>query len=466
MAFQKDFLWGAASASYQVEGAWDVDGKAPSIWDIYSKIPGKTFEGTNGDVAVDHYHHYKEDVRLMKEMGLKSYRFSIAWSRVLPNGQVNEKGIEFYSNLIDELLANDVIPFITLYHWDLPQYLQDQGGWENKELITEAFKDYAKLCFERFGDRVKHWITFNEMIVFIEQGYITKSHPPDVHDPRRAYQVCHNVNVAHAKAVKLFREMNINGEIGITHVLDPTYPATDSPADIKAAHYGETDTLYWYYDPILLGTYPQDKLDFIAEKWGTLDIPESDLELLKSAKSDFIGVNYYQRKIVKAHDGTIRTDFSRESSTGGSEVISTCARYKKIQPKGLEYTKWGWEIFPQGLYDGMKRIKDRYGDISIYITENGLGDEDLIINGEVVDDPRIDYIQKHLIICNNAIKDGINLKGYYAWSFTDLLSWLNGYKKQYGFVYIDHKNNLARSKKKSYFWYKDVIATNGESLNT
>ncbi|MGL5721023.1 MAG: GH1 family beta-glucosidase [Brevinema sp.] len=470
MAFPKDFLWGAASASYQVEGAWNEDGKGLSIWDEYVRIPGKTFEGTTGDVAVDHYHRYKEDVRLMKEMGLKSYRFSISWARVLPNGvgEVNEKGVEFYNNLINELIANDIVPFITLYHWDLPLELQKKGGWENKEMITEAFKEYAKLCFSRFGDRVQHWITFNEAIVFVMLGYIANAHPPDISDPHKAYQVSHNVNVAHAKAVLLFREMKIKGQIGITHVLDPTYPASDKPEDIQAAHYGETDSLYWFYDPILLGTYPQDKLDYIAQHYGKLDITPAEMDMLKKAKSDFIGVNYYQRKIVEAHDPNQKVKIAqgRENSTGGSENVSLCGRYKKVQPKHLVYTKWMWEIYPQGLYDGMKRIQDRYGNLPIYITENGLGDEDRLDGAQILDEPRIDYIQKHLLACEQAIKDGIPLKGYYAWSFTDLLSWLNGYKKQYGFVYVDHKKNLERRKKNSYYWYKKVIETDGASLQS
>lgn len=463
--FQKDFLWGAASAAYQVEGAWNEDGKGVSIWDNFSKIPGKTFEGTNGDVAVDHYHRYKEDVQLMKEMGLKSYRFSIAWTRILPNGrgEINQKGIEFYNNLIDELIANDIVPFITLYHWDLPQALQDIGGWENRETI-DAFEEFASICFDAFGDRVKHWITFNEAIVFITLAYMLQAHPPMKDDPKAGFQASHHVNLAHAKAVNLFRKKGLKGEIGITHVLNPAYPITDSPEDKMAAEYAEEDTFYWYYDPILKGEYPAKYMEFLKTKdWAPI-ITEGDMELLREAKSDFIGVNYYQRKQVKANSENKVLVKSRENSTGGAGNPSFCGRYQTAVNPQSEYTKWGWEIYPMGLYDGMARIKERYGDIPIYITENGLGDEDKIVGDEILDDPRIDYISRHLSVCKKAIADGINLKGYYAWSFTDLLSWLNGYKKQYGFVYVDHNKNYARSKKKSYFWYKDVIATNGENL--
>ncbi len=463
--FPKDFLWGAATAAYQVEGAYDQDGKGLSIWDEFSRIPGKTFEGTNGDVAADHYNRYKEDVALMAELGLKSYRFSISWARVLPNGrgEVNEKGIEFYSNLIDELLKHDIVPFVTLYHWDLPLEIQKIGGWENREVV-DAFEEYARLCFERFGDRVRHWITFNEAIVFVSLGYLTEAHPPAVDDPKRAYQVSHHVNVAHAKGVKAFREMGLEGEIGITHVLDPAYPASNNPVDLEAAEIAEHDVFYWYYDPVLKGEYP---LEILEKRYGSDALPvitDEDMELLKEAKSDFIGINYYQRKIVAANETGEKMKKGRENSTGGAGQVSHCGHFQKVEDPNCEYTKWGWEIFPQGLYEGMKRIKDRYGDIPIYITENGLGDIDPIVDGDILDDPRIDYIEKHLVWCKKAIEDGINLKGYYAWSFIDLLSWLNGYKKQYGFVYVDRENNLERKKKKSFYWYKDVIGTNGENL--
>jgi 6-phospho-beta-glucosidase len=465
MTFPKNFLWGAASAAYQVEGAYNLDGKGLSNWDKFSKVFGNTFEGTNGDIAVDHYHRYKEDVKLMAEMGLKSYRFSISWARILPNGygEVNQKGIDFYNNLINELLKYNIVPFITLYHWDLPLTLEEKGGWEN-ENISNYFNEYAKVCYKHFGDRVKHWITFNEAIVFVFAGYLNKSHPPAVSNGLRAFSVSHNVNLAHAKAVVSFRESKIQGEIGITHVLNPIYPATQSDEDIKAAHIAETENLYWFYDPILLGSYPKDYLDFIKENYGDLKITQDDLALLKQAKSDFIGINYYQRTIIMANKTKEAIKFGREFATGGSENISFCGRFKKVQPKNLTYTKWGWEIYPQGLFDGMKRIKERYGNIPMYVTENGLGDEDLIVNGEILDEPRIDYIKKHLQACNDAIKDGIDLRGYYAWSFTDLLSWLNGFKKQYGFVYVDHKNNLARKPKKSFFWYSAVIKNNGNNL--
>ncbi len=466
MTFPKSFLWGAASAAYQVEGAYKQDGKGLSVWDEFAKIPNKTYQGTNGDEAVDHYNRYKEDVKLMKEMGLKSYRFSISWARILPEGtgKVNQKGIDFYNNLINELIANNITPFVTLYHWDLPLKLQEQGGLANKELFTKAFEEYATLCFKSFGDRVKNFITFNEAIVFVYAGYIMQAHPPAVSNPLTAFNVSHNVNIAHALAVKSFRKIVKDGKIGLSHVLEPSYSISDKEEDIKATHIAETDNFYWFYDPILLGTYPKEHLDFIKENHGELDITESELELLKEAKSDFIGVNYYQRKFIQAHNGTEKIVYTRESATGGVELPNYCNRYKKVKNKDSVYTKWGWEIYPQGLYDGMARIKKRYGNIPIYITENGLGDEDFLDNGKINDQPRIDFISSHIKIVKKAIEDGIDVAGYYAWSFTDLLSWLNGYKKRYGFVYVDREDNLKRYKKASYHWYKKVIESNGEDL--
>lgn len=466
MAFPKNFLWGAATAAYQVEGAWNEDGKGPSIWDSFVRIPGKTFEGTTGDVAADHYHRYKEDVAMMAEMGLKSYRFSISWPRVLPNGrgEVNEQGIAFYSNLIDELLKHDITPFITLYHWDLPQALQDNiAGWESRECV-DAFEDYARLCFERFGNRVNHWITFNEPIIFEMFGYVTEAHPPAKNNPRLMYQTSHHVNLAHARAVMAYREMGGKGEIGLTNVISPAYAYTDSVKDRAAAWWAESFTFHWFFDPILKGEYPAEYLAAIEEQYGKLDITDEDLALLKQATSDFIGINYYQPARVADPDANSIRNGGRESNTGAAGTTSFCGRYRSVlDTDQFEYTKWLWEICPDALRDCMHRIKDRYGDVPIYITENGLGDEDPIVNGQILDEARIDYISHHLSACKEAISEGINLKGYYAWSWIDLLSWLNGYKKQYGFVYVD-RVTLERKKKQSYFWYEQVIATNGESL--
>lgn len=472
--FPKDFIFGAASAAYQVEGAYQEEGKGNSIWDIYSHIPGTTFEATNGDVAVDHYHRYKEDVKLMAEQGLKSYRFSIAWSRIFPQGrgEANQKGIEFYSNLIDELLKYDIVPFVTLYHWDLPQALQDEGGWENRQ-VSDDFVEFAKVMFEALGDRVKHWITFNELIVFANLGYKIALHPPGVRDEKRALNVAHNVFIAHAKTVLLYKELVaknaiVAGEVGITHVINPSYPASDKPEDLKACATAEGQNFYWFYDPVLKGEYPEVTLAMYMHDCGFEKPSAADMALLKQAAplNDFIGINYYQSAMYAANNEGVGFQGMNTSGKKGSQVENgEPGRWKYVRNPNVEHTDWDWAIHPEGLADAMRRIKQRYGDIAIYITENGLGAVDPIAeDGSIPDDMRIDYVKKHLLACVDVLNEGINLKGYYMWSFTDLLSWLNGYKKQYGFIYIDHKNGLERRKKKSYFWYQEVIATSGASL--
>ncbi|MFL0252517.1 GH1 family beta-glucosidase [Clostridium neuense] len=468
MKFPKDFLFGAASASYQVEGAWNEDGKGISNWDIFSKIPGKTFEGTNGDVAVDHYHRYKEDVKLMAEMGLESYRFSISWPRIIPDGdgKVNEKGIEFYNNLINECLKYGIVPFVTLYHWDLPQTLEEAGGWTNKKTI-DAFAKYAEVCFRAFGDRVKHWITFNETIVFCGHGYLAGAHPPGiVNDAKKYFQATHNVFVAHAKAVSKYKSLKQYGEIGITHVFNPAFSVDDKEENIFAAKHANYYDTFWFYDPILKGEYPEYVLDQLKEHGWTPDWTNEELDLLKASadKNDFIGLNYYQPKRVMKVESTEGFEANRENSTGAPGNPSFDGVYKTVMMKDKVYTKWGWEISPEGFLDGLRMLKERYGDVKLYITENGLGDEDPIIEDVIADVPRINFIKEHLKVIKKAIQEGINLKGYYAWSVIDLLSWLNGYKKQYGFIYVDHKNNLERKKKLSFYWYKNIIETRGEEL--
>ncbi|MDH2999571.1 aryl-phospho-beta-D-glucosidase [Chelonobacter oris] len=469
MKFPHNFLFGAASAAYQLEGAWNEDGKGMSNWDEFVRIPGKTFEGTTGDVAVDHYHRYREDVRLMAEMGLESYRFSISWPRIFPDGsgQVNQKGLDFYNNLIDECLKYGIVPFVTLYHWDLPLALEKQGGWHNKATI-DAFVHYAEVCFNAFGDRVKHFITFNEMIMFCGNGYLTGAHPPGItNDPKKYFQVTHNVFVAHARAVLAYKRLKQFGEIGITHVFNPAFAVDNHEDNLFAArHANEFDT-YWYYDPVLKGHYPEYVLQQLQKSGLTPDWDPQELADLQAAapQNDFIGLNYYQpMRVEKLHEVQQPIEHSRETSTLAPGKASFDNVYRTVKMADKIYTKWDWEISPEGFLDGLLMLQARYGNVKIYITENGLGDEDPIIEGEICDIPRINYIKTHLIALQHAIEKGLNVKGYYAWSVIDLLSWLNGYKKQYGFIYVDHNDNLARRKKASFYWYQHVIATRGAEL--
>ena len=471
MAFNKAFLWGSASAAYQIEGAYNEDSKGPSIWDIWAHIPGKTFEGTNGDVACDHYHRYKEDVALMKEMGLKTYRFSLYWSRILPNGtgEINETGIAFYNNLINELVSHGIEPMITLYHWDLPQALQDKyKGWESREIIDD-FVSYSKVCFENFSDRVKYWIVMNEPNIFTALGYQLKLHPPGVSDETLYLKTFHHTALAHALTVLAYKEAGYDGQIGSSIAYTPSYAETDKPADIKAKVMFDATGPLWYLDGYYKGRYPEEGISYFTNKGVMPVVTEADINVMVQAATlcDFIGINYYQTATI-AHnpeDGVGFTSMNTAGKKGTQSESGVPGLYKQVHNTKLEYTDWDWAIDPDGLRYGLEIIHKRYA-LPIIISENGLGAYDsLTDDGQINDDYRIDFLRKHIKACDEAIENGVNLLAYCTWSFTDLLSWLNGFKKRYGFVYIDFESGtLERTKKKSFEWYKHVIATHGNEL--
>ena len=474
--FKDDFLWGSASAAYQVEGAWDKDGKGESIWDVYTRIPGTTFKNTNGNIAVDHYNKYKEDVALMAEMGLKAYRFSIAWTRVYPNGtgDVNEEGLKFYENLIDELIANNITPIITLYHWDLPQYLQDlYGGWESRKIIND-FNEYCVTLFKRFGEKVKYWVSLNEQNIFLTLGYLIAMHPPGVKDQKRMLNANHIANLANATVIESFKTYVPNGMIGPSFAYSPVYPSSSNSNDILAAENAEDLNCNWWLDVYCKGRYPDFAMKYY-EKLGIAPIIEDgDMELLERAKPDFIGINYYQTSTVAMNplDGVGASEgMNTKGEKGTTKESGIPGVYKNSRNPHLETTNWDWAIDPTGLRIGLRRLTSKY-NLPILITENGLGEFDKLEDNDVVnDDYRIKYLSSHVKACKEAITDGVDLLGYCTWSFTDLLSWLNGYQKRYGFVYVnrdesdeDSKNDLKRIKKNSFHWYKNVISTNGEEL--
>lgn len=472
--FPKRFLWGAASAAYQVEGAWNIDGKGVSNWDKFVRIPGKTFKGTTGDVAVDHYHRYKEDVKLMAEMGLKTYRFSVSWARILPkgNGEVNQKGIEFYNNLINELIKHNIEPILTIYHWDLPQALQDEyGGWESRQIIKD-FTNYCITLYKAFGDRVKYWVSLNEQNVFTRLGYQSAMHPPGIKDDKLFYQVNHHASLANASAIKAFRKYVPNGKIGPSFAYSPAYPATSKPEDVLAAENAEELTNSWWMDVYAWGTYPAATWNYLERKGIAPEVEEGDFDLLKEGKPDFMGVNYYQTTTYEKNliDGvTSEGHFNTTGEKGTAEDTGIPGLYKTVKNENLKTTNWDWNIDPQGLRIGLRRITNRY-KFPILISENGLGEYDKIEDdGSINDDYRINYIQSHLNAIQEALTDGVEVIGYCVWSFTDLLSWLNGYQKRYGFVYVNQheegEHDLRRIKKKSFYWYKGVIGSNGEDLD-
>lgn len=472
--FPKDFLWGSASAAYQVEGAWNLDGKGKSVWDEFVRIPNKTFKGSNGDVAVDHYHRFKEDIALMAEQGLKTYRFSIAWTRILPDGrgEINQKGVDFYSDLINELLKYGIEPIVTLYHWDLPQALEDAyGGWESRQVIQD-FTNYAKILFDAYSDRVNYWVSLNEQNVFMMHGFLMASHPPAVTDPKRMYAANHIANLANASVIKAFRDGKYPGKIGPSFAMSPAYAVDCQPENVIATENMLDLFSNFWMDVYVYGRYPKVALKNLAKNGLAPVFEAGDEDLLKAGKPDFMGVNYYQSMTIASNplDGVTMTGEANYSGKKGTtKEAGQPGMYKIVSNPYLEKTNWDWTIDPAGLRISLRRISSRYG-LPILITENGLGDFDTLeADGQVHDQPRIDYLKTHCLAIQEAITDGVEVLGYCTWSFTDLLSWLNGYQKRYGFVYVDrdetNEKELKRYKKDSFNWYRDVIRTNGASLS-
>ncbi|WP_225046596.1 glycoside hydrolase family 1 protein [Lacticaseibacillus kribbianus] len=478
--FPKDFLWGAASAAYQVEGAYATDGKGPSIWDTYAHTPGNTYKGTTGDVAIDHYHHMEEDVALMAKLGLKAYRFSVAWSRVIPDGEgaVNAAGLDFYRRLIAALRKNGIEPVLTLYHWDLPQALQDKyNGWESRQVIP-AFAHYCRTLFEAFGDSVKYWVTMNEQNVFTGMGYRWGNHPPKVQDVRRMYAANHIVNLANATAINLFHELVPNGMIGPSFGYGPVYPLTGDPNDVLAALNADDFNNNWWLDVYCRGEYPYF-MRRTLEKAGIMpEVTAEDDTLLKSAKPDFLGINYY-------HGGTVQQNRLEKPVKDAEQKDFSATDPYLMQPKGeqaqnpevpmfnsvsnpyLKKTDWGWEIDPVGFRVALRQVYEKYR-LPLFVTENGLGALDKLEDGQVNDDYRIAYLEDHVRTMKEAVTDGVDLIGYCAWSFSDILSWLNGYRKRYGFVFVDRDDDgpkdLRRIPKKSFYWYHDLIQDNAAGI--
>lgn len=462
-------LWGSASAAYQIEGAYQEDGKGLSIWDEFANFPGNTYKNTNGNIACDHYHRYKEDIALMKECGLQTYRFSISWSRILPNGRgpINAKGLQFYKDLCQELINNGIEPLVTLYHWDLPLALQTEyEGFESYQII-EDFVEYAKICFHELHDYVKTWIIMNEPNIFTQLGYLLEKHPPKKNDLKTYLQAFHHTAMCHAKTVLVFKELGYEGKIGSSIAFTPAYSASNDAKDLKALEMFKATTSDWYFQSYYKGVYPKEALDYYRFIGITLDLHENDMNLLKEASQcvDFIGVNYYQSACI-AHNPLDGVGFEGMNTTG---IKSTTIQsgvpglYKQIQDSNLEYTDWDWVIDPQGLKNGLLELHHTY-HLPILISENGLGAYDTLCDGNIHDEYRIEYLKLHILALKEAMKQGVKVLAYCTWSFTDLLSWLNGYQKRYGLVFIHFDDELQRIKKDSFYWYKKVIETNGEEL--
>jgi beta-glucosidase len=438
LRFPDDFLWGAATAAYQIEGAWDKDGKGESIWDRFSHTPGKVLGGDTGDVACDHYHRWRDDIALMRELGLHAYRLSLSWPRVLPTGvgAVNPAGLDFYDRLVDGLLEAGIQPYVTLYHWDLPQALQDRGGWANRDIVA-AFTNYADVVVRRLGDRVKNWITHNEPWCTSFLGYWIGEHAPGIRNGP-ALAAAHHVLLSHGEAVPVLRAGSRGAQVGITLNFSPAYPASDSAEDQVAAQRHDGFFNRWFLDPLYGRGYPAH----MVALYGALmpEIRPGDLERM-AAPTDFLGVNYYNRAVIR-HDSNVpvlQTGFER--------------------PDG-EYTAMDWEVYAEGLRALLVRLQNDYAPGRMYVTENGAAYPDTLAPDGVHDEARTRYLAGHLAASHAAIGEGAKLAGYFYWSLMDNFEWSWGYSKRFGIVYVDYPTQ-RRILKDSAKFYREVIARNG-----
>ncbi|MGW9530632.1 glycoside hydrolase family 1 protein [Paenibacillus terrae] len=460
-AFPENFFWGGSTSAYQVEGAWNEDGKGPSVIDMANHVEGVT----DFKVTSDHYHLFKEDVALMAEMGFKAYRFSIAWTRIYPQGagEVNLKGIAFYSSLIDELIKYGIEPIVTMYHFDLPYALEKQGGWSKRETI-DAFEQYAKTLFEYFGDRVKYWLTINEQNMLILHPGSIGTLDTSLENPQKVlYQQNHHMLVAQAKAMVLCHDMLPDAKIGPAPNIGVIYPASSKPEDTLAADNYAAIRNWLYLDMAVFGRYNHIAWSYLVEKGYEPINEEGDMDILAKGNPDFIAFNYYTSQTV----GESLDDGNDFSHTGDQhEIVGEPGAYRGSVNPNLQTTEFGWEIDPVGFRSTLRQIYSRY-HLPLIVTENGLGAFDKLEEGDVVNDPyRIDFFKKHIDQIQLAITDGVDIFGFCPWSAIDLVSTHQGSSKRYGFIYVDREEfdlkELRRIRKQSFYWYQKLIATNGE----
>src|SRR5688572_127559 len=442
--FPNDFLWGVATSAYQVEGSPLADGAGPSIWHRFSREPGMTVEGATGDVACDHYARYEEDIELMTDLGVGAYRFSTSWSRVLPKGRgrMNTKGLAFYDRLVDALLERDILPFITLYHWDLPLELENRGGWLNDD-TAKWFGDYSDLMFRAFCDRVPYWMTINEPAVIMEKGYVLGVYAPGHRNAAEAPVVARNLLRAHGYSVQAYRDRG-DGCIGIAVNIQPKYPATDSPADVAAARRANAWRNQQFLDAIVLGAVPAELPEMFGREWRGLSA--EDVKIINQP-IDFIGLNYYTRLVVSDDSQTLPTRAKRTVTPGSNTLI-------------------GWEIYPEGLTDTLLTLHNRYDGIPIYITECGAAFKDPIANGndEVHDPDRVEFLRTHIQAAARAMEQGVDLRGFFVWSLLDNFEWNSGYTMPFGLYQVDFETQL-RTIKSSGRFFSEIARSNAGVLS-
>lgn len=443
--FPDGFLWGAATSAYQIEGSPLADGAGPSNWHRFTHLPGRTRTGDTGDVACDHYRRWRDDVRLMRELGLNAYRFSISWSRILPEGtgRVNPVGLAFYDRLVDELLGNGISPMVTLFHWDLPAALEDRGGWLERE-IGDWFADYARVVFGALGDRVPRWATLNEPWVVMDAGYAHGVHPPGVRNWDAVPLVSHNLLRAHALAVQTHRAEG-GGGIGLVVNLEPKCAASERPEDLEATARADAYMNRHYLDPIFLGEYPAELRELFGAGWPRF--PQDDFRLI-GEPIDFLGINYYTRSVTQAAPS------------------NPPLRAARVRQEGRIHTELDWEVYPDGLTDVLSWVRSRYGERPLYITENGAAFADpATAEGSLVQDPRrVEYLLEHLRAVARARAAGVDVRGYFAWSLLDNFEWAEGYSKRFGLYHVNF-DTQQRTPKTSAHFYADVIRSSGASLD-
>ncbi|MHC5375255.1 glycoside hydrolase family 1 protein [Enterococcus sp. LJL120] len=456
--FPENFWWGSSASGPQTEGRFPNDGKGDSIWDFwYQEEPEKFFNGVGPEKTSQVYKKYKEDIQLMKKIGHNSFRTSIQWSRLIPEGRgaVNPEAVKFYNSYIDELIANGIEPFFNLYHFDMPMALQKEGGWVNRKTV-DAYVEFAKTCFELFGNRVKKWFTHNEPVVPVEGGYLYQFHYPNEIDMRKAVIVGYHENLASAKAIEAYHAMNLPGEIGIILNLTPSYPRDEAnPEDVKAAKIADAFFNRSFLDPAVKGEFPEELVTILKELDMLPEIQAGDLDTIKNNTVDLLGINYYQPRRIKAKEtpidhshGPMPDDYFDNYDMPG----------KKMNPYR------GWEIYEKGIYDILTNTRENYGNIPCFISENGMGveGEEKYINadGQIEDDYRIEFISGHLKYVSQAIAEGTNCLGYHMWTCMDNWSWMNAYKNRYGFIAVDLDQDGKRTIKKSGYWFKKLAETN------
>lgn len=436
--FPAGFTWGTATAAYQIEGAWNEDGKGASIWDTFSHTPGKIEDSSTGDVTDDHYHRWREDIKLMQQLNLQAYRLSTSWPRVLPQGkgQVNQRGLDFYDQLVDDLLAANIQPFITLYHWDLPQALQDKGGWANRD-TAKYFAEYAELMARKLGDRVKNWITLNEPWVVTMVGNYFGRHAPGLRDLKTALQVSYHLLLSHGLAVPILRDLSKDSQVGITLNLAPTEPATTASDDVQAARHHDGFANRWFLDPVFGKGFPSDLLELYERAQVLPEIQSADLQTM-AAPLDFLGVNYYSRAVIK--------------NAPNKPPLDT----EQLKVAGAKRTEMDWEVYPPGLRQLLVRIKNDYAPAKIYVTENGAAFIDKVENGRVQDIDRLNFLKAHFAEAKQAIEQGVPLAGYFVWSLLDNFEWGFGFTKRFGVIYVDYETQ-QRIIKDSGYWYANFI---------